>query len=183
MDSERMRDAAYAANIARPWDGVVAGYLNSRLDGDPAHPWSRSDWQMFVHNRKLPIFVQSHPVTAMAETDAFAVLRALYELGVPHSVRTALDLETAVDAEYVRRYGQVMHWGGYHVWVYGSASTLFGNPPLDGYWVADYAGIGPFMYSHPDVRATQYSDNLPGGRYDSSTIHPWVYDDMHHWWH
>jgi hypothetical protein len=180
---EHMRDAAYAANIPTPWGGAVAGYLNSRPEGDPAHPWTASDWIKFQANRKLPIFVQSHPVTDMAEADAFATLKALYDIGAPAGIRTALDLETAIDAEYVRRYGKVMRWSGFRVWVYGSASTVFGNPPLDGYWVADYLDGQPFLYDHPDVRATQYTNNPPASKYDSSAIRNWVYADVAHWWH
>ena len=180
---ELMRDAAYATNIPRPWHDAVAGYLNSRPEGDPAHPWSAEDWRIFHGNRKLPIFVQSHPVTHMAEADAFAALKALYDIGAPAGIRTAIDLETAVDAEYVHRYGRVMHWAGYRVWVYGSASSVFGNPALDGYWVADYTGTGPFLYDHANVRATQYTNNPPANRYDSSAVREWVYAEVAHWWH
>ena len=55
---------------------------------------------------------------------------------------------------------------------------MFSNPPLNGWWVAFYAGIGPFMVDHPDVRATQYAN---GDLYDSSTVKPWTYDDGT-WW-
>jgi len=180
---ELMRDAAYATNIPRPWHDAVAGYLNSRPDGDPFHPWSAADWRLFRDNRKLPIFVQSHPVTDMAEADAFATIKALYDIGAPMGIRVALDLETAVNAEYVHRYGRVMLWAGFRVWVYGSASTVFGNPPIDGYWVADYVSTGPFLYGHADVKATQYTDNPPDGKYDSSAVREWVYADVTHWWH
>ncbi len=67
----------------------------------------------------------------------------------------------------------VMRWAGFYAWVYGSASTVFGNPSADGYWVADYAGIGPFLYPHRFVKATQY-DNGPN--YDSSLVKHWQYD-------
>jgi hypothetical protein len=77
-----------------------------------------------------------------------------------------------------------MHWAGYWVWVYGSASTVFANPPLDGYWVADYVASGqPFMYDHLHVKSTQYTNNLrTGGKYDSSTLIDRVWKDKHHWW-
>lgn len=178
---ELMRDAAFASDIPEPWDGVVGGYLSAK--GDPYHPWSEAGWAIWRRNRKLPIFVQSHPLTdGHPVNEAFAVLRCLYALGVPRGVRTLLDMETAVDAPYVLKYGDVMHWAGYRVWVYGSASTVFGNPPLNGYLVADYVTTGPFMYDHPDVRGTQYTDNPPARKYDSSTIKPWAYADRAHWW-
>jgi hypothetical protein len=183
MTVERMRDAAYAANIPLPWEGAVAGYLNTRPDGDPLNPWTPADWAKFPKNRKLPIFVQSHPLTADPVADAWAALQALEKLGVPagKGIRTVLDLETAVDTRYVNLYGGIMHWAGFWVHPYGSASTIFGNPPVDGYWVADFVGK-PFMYLHPDVRMTQYTDNPPKDSYDSSAVKRWVYDDVAHWW-
>lgn len=183
MLKERMRDAAYAANIPTSWAGVVGGYLNTRPNGDPFHPWSQADWQRFNANRKLPIFVQSFPGKADGDADAFAALEALFRLGVPagKGIRTALDLETAVAPEYVRRYGAVMAWAGFRTYVYGSAAFVFGNPPLNGYWVADYTGK-PFMYAHKDVRATQYTNNPPADKYDSSTVKWWVFHDVAHWW-
>jgi len=66
----------------------------------------------------------------------------------------------------------VLHAAGYKVWVYGSASTVFSNPGLNGYWVADYASIWPFMYNHSGVRATQYA---PGEYYGSFSIKDWTY--------
>lgn len=183
---ELMRDAAYAKNIPRPWHGAAAGYLNTGKAGDAFHPWTAADWAGWKDNRKLPIFVQSHPSNdeAHGRDDAWAALGALYRLGVPAGkhLRTALDLETAQAPAYVRGYGQVMHWAQFWVWVYGSAATVFGNPPLDGYWVANYVRTGPFMFDHPDVRATQYTDNPPADAYDSSTVKEYVHNDRAHWW-
>jgi hypothetical protein len=184
MTKERMRDAAYAANIPTPWHGAVAGYLNSRPNGDPLHPWSAADWAIFKGNKKLPIFVQSAPVLAMAEADAFACIEALYDAGVPagQNIRVALDLEVAQADEYVKRFGKVLHYFGYWVWVYGSASTVFANAPLDGYWVADFTDGKPFEYPHPDVKATQYTNNPPQNAYDSSAVRAWIADTAAHWW-
>jgi len=47
------------------------------------------------------------------------------------------------------------------------------EPPADGYWVADWAGMGPFMYRHQYVKATQYAC---GTNYDSSLVKHWQYD-------
>ena len=57
-------------------------------------------------------------------------------------------------------------------------SSVFSIPRLNGYWVADYAGIGPFMYDHRHVRATQYAT---GPDYDSSTVRDWTYN-FGTWW-
>jgi hypothetical protein len=84
-----------------------------------------------------------------------------------------MDLETAADAGYVHKFHSVMRWAGFYAWVYGSVSTVFKNPAADGYWVADWAGIGPFMYRHQMVKATQYTN---GTQYGSSLVKRWQYD-------
>jgi hypothetical protein len=164
---EAMRDAAFAQNIPVSWAGVVAGYLRFPT---AFHPWSAADWSRFGANKKLPIVVAGSDGRA----DAHSALAQLRALGVAPGCITALDLETRVDAAYVSAYGSVMSGSGFpKVWVYGSASTVFGNPGLAGYWVADYAGIGPFMYDGGhirQVRATQYAN---GQGYDSSTVKAW----------
>ena len=160
-----MRDAAFAADITEPWGGAVAGYYGGP---DAYNVWSHADWKRFPNNRKLPIWVAGLDGTGEGH-DAVAALR---DLGVPERSYTAVDMETRVDRTYLDNFGAVLNAAGYKVWVYGSASTVFSNPRLNGYWVADYAGIGPFMYNHSGVRATQYA---PGEYYDSSSIKDWTY--------
>ncbi len=175
-----MRDSAYAVNIPTSWTGVVAGYLEG---GDPFRPWSLADWQRFRGHKKLPIFVQSAPVAASAVKDAFTCLHSLYVAGARSGCLVALDLEGAINPDYVTRFGKVLHWAGHRVWPYGQKSTIFSNPPLDGRWVAWYRDIGPFMIDDPTVRATQYADPVygSGGRWDSSTVRWW---QLHNapWW-
>lgn len=172
--TERARDAAMPANL-RGWGGVIGGYLHT---GDPFHPWSEADWRQFAGLRKLPIVAKSNPGTvAQAENDAFSVLQELWNLRVPKGVYTVLDLETAVNPDYVTRYGDVIWWGGYKVFPYGSTSSLFRNPPLNGYWVAAPSMDGkPYMYSRARtlIRMTQYAENVKPG-YDSSTVKWWTY--------
>jgi Rv2525c-like, glycoside hydrolase-like domain len=162
---ELMRDAAFAANISQSWTGAVGGYYGGP---NAFHVWSRADWQRFAANRKLPIWVAGQDGAG----EASQAVRRLHRLGVPQGVFTAVDMETRVDKTYLAAFGEVLQRAGYKVWVYGSASTVFGNPSLNGYWVADYAGIGPFMYDHLHVRATQYT---PGQEFDSSTVKHWSY--------
>lgn len=166
---EAMRDAAYAANISTSWPGVVAGYLGGP---NALNTWSQADWARFEANRKLPIWVAGLDGTG----EAWTALQALYALGVPSGTYTALDMETRIDKTYVEAYGAVLNWAGFKVFVYGSANTVFGNPSLNGYWVADYAGTGPFMFS--GARLTQYASNA---QYDSSTVKLWTYL-FGRWW-
>jgi hypothetical protein len=166
-----MRDAAFAATIGAAWHGAVAGYY-----GGPAayHVWPRRDWAQFAGRRKLPIWVAGFNGAGEGAQAA----RALYELGVPAGSYTAVDMEMRVDRTYLEHFGAVLAAASYRVWVYGSASTVFGNPRLDGYWVADYAGTGPFMYNHPHVRATQYAS---GPLFDRSEVKEWTYQ-FGRWW-
>lgn len=178
--TERMRDSATPSAILPAWHRAVAGYLQP---GDPYQPWAPTDWARFAGQRKLPIFVQTNAATAHPWTDADQVVRQLRALGVPKGCYTAIDLESVVCPDYVEAYGDAMHLAGYKTWVYGSVSTVFGNPELNGYWVANYANAGPFMVNHPGVRATQYAspDTGSGGNWDSTAIPDWVYYS-HSWW-
>lgn len=163
-----MRDAAFPGGIQLGWPQAVGGYAGGPL---AYNTWAPSAWRPFERNRKLPIWVAGHS----PHDEAASCLSALQAAGVPIGVRIAVDMETRVDNYWLEVFNQALSNAGYLVMVYGSASTVFGNLPLRGYWVADYAGIGPFMYDHPEVRATQYA---PGAHEDASTIHQWVMDEL-----
>ena len=167
---ERMRDAAFSVNISEPWNRAVAGYYGGP---EAYNVWSAADWRRWANNRKLPIWVAGLDGTG----EGHNAVDALRNLGVPRRVYTAVDMETRVDKTYLEHFGAVLNAAGYKVWVYGSASSLFSNPGLNGYWVADYTGE-PFMYNHSGVRATQYT---PGEYYDSSTVKDWTYH-FGRWW-
>jgi hypothetical protein len=169
---EAMRDAAFAPNIPADWPGAVGGYYGGAR---AYNMWSVADWRRFPRNRKLPIWVKGSSGT----NDGHQALASLRYLGVTPGAWTALDMETAVSSRYVVEFGAIVR-REYRVWVYGSASTVFGNPALDGFWVADYAGRGPFMYDRPgaEVRATQYAT---GPLWDSSTVKTYTYDQGI-WW-
>ena len=168
---ERMRDSAFAANINPSWHGAVGGYYGGP---NAFNVWAHGEWKRFHRNRKLPIWVggQDGPGEAMK------AIEALRALGVPSHVYTALDMEDRVDDLYVNNFGHALQAAGYKVWVYGQASSVFGNPRLNGYWVADFADKGPFMYDHRHVRATQYAT---GPNYDSSTVRDWTFNSGP-WW-
>ena len=55
---------------------------------------------------------------------------------MPKYVYTAVDMENRVDGTYVEHFGETLQDAGYKIFVYGSASSVFGNPLLNGYWVA-----------------------------------------------
>jgi hypothetical protein len=169
-DYATMGDAAFPQGLDGTDFNAVAGYLPAV---NALHGWTDSDWRR-IPGPKLPIWVAAFG-NKSGLRDAEATLTDLLRLGVPKGKIVALDMETSVDRTYVAAYGAVLQHNGYKVWVYGAASTVFDNPQLNGYWVADYAGIGPFMYRHPGTRATQWTD---GAKYDQSTVKPWVLADF-----
>lgn len=178
--TERLRDSDAALDIPMSWQHAVGGYL---AVGDPAVPWSASDWARFPRRRKPPIIEVSDMTAWQPGTLARSVRDELESLNVPLRSYTALAIETQVDPAWVESYGDHMHRFGFKTWVCGSASTVFGNPQLNGYWVEDWVTTGPYMYNHSGVRVTQYADpdHGSGGHWDSSTVEDWVYYS-NNWW-
>src|SRR6516162_1502301 len=109
---ERMRDAAFAADIPEPWGGAVAGYYGGP---DAYHVWAPGDWKRFPNNRKLPIWVAGLDGTG----EGREAVDALRSLRVPRRVYTAVDMEARVDKTYIEHFGAVLNAAGYKVWVYG----------------------------------------------------------------
>ena len=164
-----MGDAAFASGLKGTSFPAVGGYLSS---ANTDHPWSESDWHSMT-GYKLPIWVANFGAKD-GKTDAKEALAQLAGLRVPPGSYLAIDMEGSKDITYLEAFfARVAKL--YKLLVYGSADTIFGNPPLNGYWVADYAGIGPFMYNHSHVRATQYAD---GNNFDRSTVRNWVMQQM-----
>jgi hypothetical protein len=156
-------DAAFASNIPPGFD-IAFGYYGGP---EAYHVWDRADWDRFP-GLKVPIWVGGLAGAPEAEAAA-GILR---QLGVPEGAVTVLEMDTRVDLTYVQAFGAGLQQAGYRVWVYGSSSTVFGNPQLNGYWVASYSGQ-PFMYSAPGVRATQYAADLPPG-FDADLVKAWT---------
>lgn len=163
------RDAAYASNIGT-WDGAVLGYL-----GGPSvyHTWSLQDWKGYPRNPKIPIWVGGQDGSG----EGWAALQALWLLGVPSGKVVVLDLEERVHRTYVDAFGGVLRWAGFKVWPYGSTGTIFANPQLNGYAVADPTGV-QHMYPHPGVRLTQWAF---GPKFDDDVIKEWLAADDDFW--
>src|SRR5215469_15613148 len=109
-ERERMRDAAYAANIGEPWNRAVAGYYGGP---NAYNVWTPADWKRFASNRKLPIWVAGLDGAG----EGHHAVDALRDLGVPKSVYTAVDMENRVDKTYVEHFGEVLNGAAYKVWV------------------------------------------------------------------
>ena len=169
-----MADAAFAANIPPGFD-IAAGYIGGPL---ALNIWTPQDWARFPGYR-LPIW-QTMDGPKSGVSDGGAAVKALRALRVPEGCITALALETSRDVTYVESYGGILHAAGYRTWVCGAASTVGGNPPLNGYWVEDFTsdmGLVHHLLVQPHVRAVQYA-TTPG--YDSSLVKAWTEGEMWH---
>lgn len=161
-----LQDAEYRDNIEPSGFDAVAGYIG----GSAANIWTNSDfWSLDHALRRLPIWVGAvggiARISALA--DASAAVARLRELTVHPGRVVALDMETAVDPRYVLTFGHIVANAGYMTWVYGSLDFVFRNPPLDGYWVADYDHVTT-KPAHPMVVAKQYAN---GQSIDRSVIY------------
>lgn len=164
--AKSMWDASTPPAIVPPGFDAAAGYIG----GDTPHVWTRPEWERLGTLAKLPIWVRSDPHdAAQATSDAIGALDRLYMIGARPGCTVALDLETAVNAAYVNAFHSRMAFFGYHVWVYGSRSAVFGNPPCDGYWVADFTG-SPHFPAGKMVRACQWQ---AGAELDRSVVRYW----------
>jgi hypothetical protein len=162
------RDAAFPANLHN-WDGLTLGYYGGPM---AFNVWPRSAWRAFG-GYKVPIWVGGYA----GEKEGQQAVDALEMLEVPQGCETILDMELRVDRTYVNNFGSALQAAGYRVLVYGSVSTLFRNPQLNGYAVADPTGVR-HMYPHSGVRLTQYAF---GDVYDSDVIKHWIASDGHLW--
>lgn len=126
-------DDAYATTPAPPGTQGCLVYVG----GDTPHPWTDQDIANQHVLYLLPTWVRSN-LGGSPQADGQGMIAWLRAHKAPAGISTVLDLETQVNPGYVIQYGAEMHAAGFRVLVYGSKSTLFGNPRLDGYFVADY---------------------------------------------
>jgi hypothetical protein len=154
-----LRFGSWPGGIGETWKGAVAGYYG----GDTGNrTWLPKDWAFFAQNRKLPIWAPRIFDNPDGILEGLAAVKELQKLGVPPGVWTAVDMGYRVEPVYLAQFGHVMAENGYKVWPYGHYTTLPKNPVLDGYWLVDHAGIGPFLYETDRfmVRATEYAATI-----------------------
>ena len=132
---------------------AVAGYIG----GDTPHVWTAKQWAQFKGVPKLPIWVDDFKTgSAAGEADGWACLQALFNLGVSSGKAVAYDIETSKDSARAYGFAKVLNWAGFHVWLYGSSSTVLTISFAD-YWIADYT-----RKPHWPVRSARACQYLPG---------------------
>lgn len=154
-------DAAYPNTAADPTN--LDGFL-VYIGGDTPHVWTDAEIAAAKGRYVVPVYVRSNPQGADPVGDAGQAIAWLRAHNAPQGITIVLDLETAVNAAYVNSFGTQIHNAGFKVLVYGSKSTIFQNPALDGYFVADYTQTDHVLAGSV---ATQYAD---GSSYDLDDI-------------
>jgi len=148
------------------WCMVYAGGSSA------AHPWDSAELARVAHLPRLPVWVPTpgtdNPVTAAAELMAW-----LRGHKVPAGTHVMWDMETGQepDPQWLGKAADAVRKAGWLNLIYGSVSSIFGQPRRDGYVVANPTGQ-PHMYAAANVRATQYSFNVtePGGQIDQDLM-------------
>jgi hypothetical protein len=164
-----MFDAAFPPLEPYPGCQAVAGYIG----GNTPHVWTPEEWLRFRHLRQLGIWVAD--LSSSAEVSGKAAAEAAKRLGWKAHAKArrtiVLDLEMAVNTDWVNTYADAVHKAGYWTWVYGSQSTVVENPARAGYWIASWNGV-PSVERMPHVVAHQYSAEVTwaGGTVDLSVL-------------
>lgn len=152
-------DDAYATTPAPAGTQGCLVYVG----GDTPHPWTDQDIANQHVRYLLPVWVRSN-MAGTPQGDADLLIAWLKAHKAPAGISVVLDLEMQVNPGYVIEFGKTLHAAGFRVLVYGSKSTLFGNPVLDGYFVADYTGSPHVMTG---TKITQFED---GPSYDLDDV-------------
>ena len=158
-----MTKIAYDAAYPLP-DGVAnTEVVLIYTGGDTPHVWTAAEIAEQPEQYRLPVFVRSNPNLNDVTGDVTKFVTWLRSNQVPAGSAVVLDLETAVNVAYVNGFGAGLRNAGYKVLPYGSKSSLFQNPELDGYFVADPGAKGV----DENTVATQFAYD---GTYDLSYI-------------
>lgn len=163
------RDAAFPQNLRPMPPGAIAlGYYGGP---DAYNVWPDNAWPAF--DQAVPMWVGG----LSGATEGASAVAALRRIGVPPGVETILDMEQRKDRTYVQNFGDTLQDAGYKVLVYGSTSSVFLNPQLNGYAVADPTGV-QHMYPHHGVRITQWGW---GPLFDNDAIREWLLTEGQIW--
>lgn len=156
-----MRDAAYPRYPA-PLTNAVGYYIG----GNTPHVWTNAEVKADPAQYHLPIWVRSQP-PFNAQSDAMNMINWLRLHGAPPGISVVIDLETAVQPNYVQFLSATLAQANYPLITYGSEAFIFRNGrPTGGIWVASYL-TPPYPHLVPGSVATQYR---PGGPWDYSII-------------
>lgn len=163
-------------------DPIPPGYVGCMVyagGSSAAHAWEQAELDRVAHMPRLPVWVptpgRDDPAAAAAELLAWLKGHGVEPVNPRNGQRVHVmwDMETGKepDAAWLDQAASHVAAGGYWNWVYGSISTLFGQPARDGYVVANPTGQ-IHMYLHPQAVATQFQFEVAvsGGTIDRSAF-------------
>ena len=112
-------------------------------------------------------------LTSVAFVLLFILALVIEYLVVPELVGASKDLYLLgqVNAVWLDEFAGVIWAAGYQTFIYGSLATVLGNPPKEGYLVADWNRV-PAIPPYANVIGCQYQANIPweGTEVDLSVI-------------
>lgn len=164
-----MFDAAFPPQQPYPGCQAVAGYIG----GNTPHVWTVPEWQRFGHLVQFPVWVgyQEADPAGHGQVCAETMHARGWNPGSPNRRAVILDEETQVDKAWLDAFAAEVWAAGYQTFIYGSLATVLGNPPKEGYLVADWTGV-PAIPPYADVLGCQYQASVPweGTQVDLSVI-------------
>lgn len=158
-----------AGNPPGTGPGGTEGNMIYAVGANAEHIWTDQEIEHHKGRYRLPVAVYGREQNGAR--DAEAMNAWLDKHGAPSHCAVLLDMETSVDAPYVHDFDAALE---NPLWLYGSISTVFANPPVDGWFVANPTGH-LHLYAHPDVAGTQYAWaqlDQTAGPWDLSLIAP-----------
>lgn len=163
-------------------DPVPSGYKWAMVyagGSSATHAWDEAELHRVNQLPRLPVWVptpgRDDPLKA---ADAFLAWLTAHHVppisAAPHRpVHVMWDMETGKepDAAWLNKAADRVAAHGYWNLVYGSISTLFGQPARSGYIVANPTNQ-PHMYPHAGARGTQWAEDVkvPGGLIDQDVL-------------
>lgn len=176
-------DAAYPGAALPTGTRILAAYIGipgrGNASPDTPHIWAPAEWNHYVELhpelRLLPMYVHNY-ADGQPEVDAANAVASAIELGWSPGLRgeadriIVIDVETLVDYEYFLAMGEAIQRGGFRPVIYGSASTVRGNPPFGGYFMAEWSGTHAPTALSPGVLGLQWRPAQPGVPWDLSVF-------------
>lgn len=158
MTLYQMFDASSPPPTPYPGSHAVAGYLG----GNTPHIWEVPEWDRFAGLVQFGIWVGAAEGDPVGHGNA--AVQAAHNLGwrpnAPLRRAIICDIETEQNRPWVDAFGKAVWDGGFQTYVYGSASTILGDPAKEGRWIALY-NDEPNIPAIPAAVGHQYKANVP----------------------
>jgi hypothetical protein len=125
------------------------------IGGNTPHVWTPQQIDRQTAKYRLPIWTYGKISGANGGyCEGAQALLIMQAMKAQHGCFIAIDMETAVDVDYVHAFDEVLASGSFITTAYGSLDSVKQNPYLElGYWGADWTGAA---HSDPQCWAVQW---------------------------